>query len=214
MNLSEYLETFDKDDCPANCVLKSNNMLDIVSIPLPDEIAGIIVSSDPTTNWPYRHLKGNKDLLFASAIPLTLLKQIFIFMQNRIDEDTEKSIFNTIFHKTYWTHLHKCQTDNKNHMSIRFNVKNANRCADNWLDKELSYAINDKTKFIITLGNNVRNWITKWNELKGQGIAIINLPHPSGNNNSIWHRSEKTDQNKINSTDEQINQLIDICRSL
>jgi len=210
MNINNYIETFNKDDCPINCVLKSNNMLEIVSIPPPDEITGIIVSRDPTTNWLYHHLKGNKDLLFASAIPLTLLKQILIFMKNRIDENTMKSLSNTIFHKTYWTHLHKCQTDITNQASIPFNNKNASICADNWLDKELSYTINDKTKFLIALGNDVQNW----NELNEQGITIIALPHPSGNNNSMWYRSEKIDQNKINSTEFQINQLIDICRML
>jgi len=220
MNLNQYLKILNKTSCPDDCELKSNIKITPATVPPPKEIVGIIISRDPTVDWLYSHLKTENDenilhdILFASAIPLSVITKIFTFMRGRIDENTEKYLFEIIFHKTYWTHLHKCQTDFTNNISTKFNAKTANKCADKWLDKELQFAITDETTFIISLGADVRKWVQKWEKENGKGIALINLPHPSGQNNAIWYRSEKIGMDVINRTEADIHKLVDICADL
>ncbi|MBN2487952.1 MAG: hypothetical protein JXA98_02885 [Methanosarcinaceae archaeon] len=217
MNLNQYLKTLNKTSCPDNCELKSKSKITPLTVPPPEEIVGIIVSRDPTVDWLYGHFRREEDenilhdVLFASAIPLSVITKILIFMRGRIDESTEKELFEILFHKTYWTHLHKCQTDVTNNISTEFKAKNANTCADKWLTEELQFAITGDTRFIISLGADVRKWVQKWEKDNGKGIALINLPHPSGQNNAIWHRSEKISIDVINRTEADIQRLIDIC---
>ena len=220
MNLNQYLRTFNKNSCPNDCELKSKIKITPATVPPPKKIVGIIISRDPTVDWLYSHLKREDDenilhdVLFASAIPLSVITKIFTFMRKQIDENTEKCLFEMLFHKTYWTHLHKCQTDVTNNISTEFKAKNANKCADKWLAKELQFAITDDTRFIISLGADVRKWVQKWEKENGKGIVLINLPHPSGQNNAIWYRSEKIGKDRISKTEEEIDRLIDICTEL
>ena len=217
MNLSQYLKTLNKTSCPDNCELKSKSEITPVTVPPPEEIVGIIVSRDPTVDWLHSHLKREEDekirhdVLFASAIPLSVITKVLIFMRGRIDENTKEKLFEVLFHKTYWTHLHKCQTDVNNKISTEFKSKNANKCADKWLTEELQAAITDDTRFIISLGADVRKRVQKWEKENGKGITLINLPHPSGQNNAIWYRAEKIGTDVINRTEADICRLIDIC---
>lgn len=217
MNLNQYLKTINKTNCPDDCELKGNNKITPATVPPPKEIVGIIISRDPTVDWLYNHLKRENDenilhdVLFASAIPLSVITQIMTFMRGRINENTEKDIFEMLFHKTYWTHLHKCQTDVTNKISTEFKAKNANKCADKWLTEELQFAKTNDTRFIISLRVDVRKWVQKWNKENGTGIVLINLPHPSRQNNAIWHRSEKIGIEVINRTETDIQKLIDVC---
>lgn len=220
MNLNQYLKTLNKNSCPDDCELKSNSKITPATVPSPGDIVGIIISRDPTVDWLYNHLKREDDenilhdVLFASAIPLSVITKIFTFMREKIDENTERCLFEMLFHKTYWTHLHKCQTDVNNNISIKFKAKNANKCADQWLAKELQFAITDETRFIISLGADVQKWVQKWEKENGRGITLINLPHPSGQNNAIWYRSGKIRTDRINKTEDEIYRLIDICTEL
>lgn len=216
VHINKYLKSFEKDCCPDDCELKNRSEIEIISVPSPEEIFGVIISRDPTVQWPYIYLNSENDIytrqqiLFSSAIPLWLFNKIQVFMRDKIEERDMKFLFDIIFHRTYWTHLHKCQTDINNKISSKFKSKNANRCADRWLPKELQLAIENNAKFIITLGTDVQKWVYKWNKTNGQKIEIIDLPHPSGNNNSIWYRTTTIDQNRINSTEEQIMKLINL----
>ena len=213
MSSKEYLIKINRDKCPPKCEFRQRKDVEFALIPPPDEILGIVISRDPTVSWLYGYLKMENDLntcrkiLFASAIPLVLLTKVLIFMRGRIDENDKKYLFDKTFHKTYWTHLHKCPTDITNKMSIEFKPKNANRCADQWLRKELNLAINNKTKFIIALGNDVQKWVKKWKDKDGKDktIEIINLPHPSGRNRK-WNNKD----DKIIS--ETVERLIGLCR--
>ena len=51
--------------------------------------------------------------------------------------------------------------------------------------------------------------------LNKKGIEIINLPHPSGQNNRIWYRSKKDKyEKKIEETDREIRKLIELCKGI
>jgi hypothetical protein len=197
MTLREYFRTINKSNCPQNCEFKSKDIEPALVPPPSNEILGVIVSRDPTVDWLYKYLKSENDvntrrkMLFASAIPLSLMTKVAIFMRgDKNFKNNEKCLFDVIFHKVYWTHLHKCFTDTKN---APFKRRNANKCADKWLQGELDLVINNKTKFIIALGNPVKKWVKKWKENEGRdkNIKIINLPHPSGQNNRIWYGFKK-----------------------
>lgn len=220
MNITEYLEALSKENCPNDCELKNNRKISIAKVPPTNEILGVIISRDPTVDWLYPYLMGETDdetrhkILFASAIPLLVITKILAFMRGRIGANTEKCLFDTLFHKTYWTHLHKCQTDASGNISTKFKAKNANLCADKWLGEELNFAINEGAKFIIPLGIDAQNWIRKWKTENEIDVDILNLPHPSGQNNGIWYRSEKINKSIIAKTEEQINGLIDTCMAV
>lgn len=204
MNLKEY--------CPPECDFK-NKDIEMAFISPPDEILGIIISRDPTVDWLYECLNTESDkntrrkILFASAIPLSLITKLLIFMRKDINENEKKCMFKVIFQKSYWTHLHKCPTD-RNRNELKFNNTNAKICADKWLREELNCIINSKT-FIIALGKDVQKFMREW---ENKDIEIVNLPHPSGNNNGIWYRSEKDRYKEIiKKTEEEIKKLIKIC---
>lgn len=219
MNLNKYLKEIEtKDKCPEDCELKKYS--EIAVVPPPEEVLGIIISRDPTIDWLYRYLKNESDknvrrkILFSSAIPLSLLTKLLIFMRNNhLDENDKKCLFYVIFQKTYWTHLHKCLTDTNDKVSIKFKPKNANECAEQWLTKELELAINKKTRFIIALGKDVQTWVQKWKQEKNKNIKVLNLPHPSGQNNPIWYRSTKCKQ-KIKETEKEIRKLIKLAKEI
>lgn len=222
--LKEYLETINKNDCPEECEFESKKEIEIALVPPPKEILGIIISRDPTVDWWffYKYLKTypqediRRKMLFSSAIPLSLINKVLIFMKEKIKENDEKNLFDLIFNKVYWTHLHKCFTDATKD-PLKFKSKNAKKCADRWIVNELNIALNMNTKFIIALGNNVQKWLKKWKEENkiNEAVKIINLPHPSGQNNPIWYRSEKKKyEDKIEKTEKQVRELIRIIGEL
>ena len=149
--------------------------------------------------------------LFKTAIPDLLKNRIEKFMGEEIDENDKKLLFDIIFQKLYWTHLHKCFTDASGKESSKFKIENANKCADHWLKEELNFTIGNKTKFLIALGREVQSWVRKWKENEGRdkNIRIIDLLHPSGQNNRIWHRSALEE---IKKTEEAIKELIERCK--
>ena len=215
--LKKYLETINKNDCPCSCKFRSEKEIEIALVPPPDEILGIIISRDPTADWwyfykylkTYPHEDIRRKMLFSSAIPLSLINKVLIFMKERIKENDEKNLFDLIFNKVYWTHLHKCFTDSTKD-SLKFRGKNAKKCANKWLKDELRLTMaNNDTKFIIALGNDVQRWLEGWKKTNGADIEIIKLPHPSGQNNSIWYRSKKEKyKSKIEGTWREIEKLI------
>lgn len=221
MNLREYLDTMNKTCCQDDCDFKNKKEIEIAKIPPPNEIAAVLISQDPTVDWAYKCLKSEREentrrkLLFASAIPLFSITKILIFMRrgNLAKDDDEKHLFDMIFQKTYWTHLHKCFTDKRGKESIKFKPKNAKKCADTWLEKELDLAISEGAKFVIALGDRVKSWVETWNRSKG--LEVISLPHPSGQNNVIWYRSKKNKYKKtIRETEEQIRRLLKLSKEV
>ena len=221
MTLREYLRTIDKNNCPQDCeFIKSKENIGIALVPPPDEILGILISRDPTVRWlkKYRNIMEASEeefivrtKLFETAIPDLLKNRIEKFMGERIDENDKKRLFDIMFQKVYWTHLHKCFTDASGKESLKFQIENANKCADHWLEEELNFAIGNKTKFLIALGKEVQSWVRKWKENEGRdkNMKIINLLHPSGQNNRIWHRSAIKE---IKETDGAIKELIEQCK--
>lgn len=218
MTLREYFRTINKNNCPQNCEFKSKD-IEPALVPPPDEILGIVVSQDPTILWShfYKYSKNEyrednrRKMLFASAIPYSLFNKIIEFMDGQITDEDESSLFDMMFQKVYWTHLHKCFTDGSEKKSLKFKPTNAKQCADWWLKKELGHVISNKTRFIIALGKPVHDWIEKnWNQRKNKGIKIINLPHPSGRNNRIWYCSKK-DKYRIK---KKIKTLVELCKEI
>jgi hypothetical protein len=191
MDFKEYFKTINKNDCPSDCALKKNGKIALV--PPPDEISGIIVSRDPTDRWlpEYEKYKGDRKKLFETkAIPKLLVTQIERFMKNYFTEKDKKDLSATIFQNTYWTHLHKCFTGDPKKEFAEFELANAMKCADRWLTKELDLIIkNNKPKFILALGRHVEDWVKGWRDSRETKIEIINLIHPSSQNNMIWTRS-------------------------
>ena len=204
--LKEYLKTINKDKCPCSCEFQSKRDIEIALVPPPKEISGIIISRDPTTKWIKKYNEAmertgaeQRKMLFDTAIPQQLVKQIGEFKGEK-----EKNLCKSfIYEKGYWTHLHKCFTDDKN----KFSCTNATRCADTWLTEELRIAIaNNDIECIITLGNDVHEWIKGWKKINNRDIEVIKLPHPSGQNNRYWHRTKKYE--KIKEMDEEIEKLM------
>lgn len=223
MTLKEYLKEVNKDRCPEECEFKSKKEIEIAKIPPPKETLGIIISRDPTTDWldtAYEKAEEQPDnmrrkTLFDTAIPLQLIKRIKNFMSRKPAEEDIKHLFEMIYENVYWTHLHKCFTDKSGESSIKFKNKNANKCADRWLAEELNIAINDKTKFIIVLGNDVQEWICEWREdyCKNKNMKIIYLPHPSPANvgrSSSWHPETKNRER----IEKRINSLLKLCKTI
>lgn len=191
MTLKEFLSKIEKKHCPPGCEFSCRNDIEIALVPPPNEILGILVSQDPTIRWShlYKNVKNEtrehtrRQVLFASAIPYSLFNRIIDFLGNQITGENEKQLFTLLFHKTYWTHLHKCFTDQSSKRSIKFDKKNAVQCAKKWLAEELAIAMNNKIKFIIALGNHVQDWLEKQNIMsRNREVRIIGLPHPSGLN--------------------------------
>lgn len=219
MDLKGCLEKIDKSDCPDDCTFKYKREIKIALVPPPDEILGVIISRDPTTRWysTYTDIKKNyeeetvRTKLFETAIPNSLKNQIEFFMKESIDKNNLDCLFDTLFQKVYWTHLHKCFTDASGKQSLKFNIETANQCADKWLKEELFYAIGNKTKFLIVLGKEAQSWVKKWKDKEGkdQNIKVINLLHPSGQNNRIWRRSAIKE---IEQTENAIREWIELCR--
>lgn len=219
MTLKEYLKEINKDRCSEECDFKWRKDIEIALVPPPKEILGIIISCDPTTDWleEYKEAKElpndkRREKLF-KAIPEKLIKRVTKFM-NMKTSDID-SLSNMINGRVYWTHLHKCFTDKRGKESIKFKNKNAQECADKWLAEELNNAINDKTKFIIALGNYVQKWICEWREdyCKSKNMKIIYLPHPSPANvgrSSSW-LPETKNREKI---EKRINTLLNLCNEL
>ena len=218
MTLREYFNTVNKNRCPPDCEFKSKENIEPALVPPPsNEIFGILISRDPTVRWldKYRDIMGAEEeesivrtKLFKTAIPDLLKNRIKKFMGEEIDENDKKLLFDIIFQKVYWTHLHKCFTDASGKEPSKFKIGNANKCADHWLKEELNFTIGNKTKFLIALGREVQSWVRKWKENEGRdkNIRIIDLLHPSGQNNRIWHRSALEE---IKKTEEAIKALIE-----
>lgn len=222
--LNEYLEEkITKDRCPLECEFQSKE-IEIAKVPAPEEIFGILISRDPTVKWLdkgyrraweiYKEQSNAENLrneLFKTAIPEGLKDQIRKFMEGTSESARLRYLFTIIDTKVYWTHLHKCFTD-----GIKYKCINSTRCADKWLKEELRLAmINNNIKFIIALGNDVREWLEDWkinNKIDGK---FINLLHPSGNNNRYWSRSKKNKyRKKIEETEEQIKRLVSLCQQI
>lgn len=216
MNLKEYLGKINKSECPQECTLKSKEHLKFALIHPPDKILGVIISRDPTFKWwGYHEFQTNepqeKDArrrnLFDSAIPGLVIDRISKFMGDRINNDEREYLYHIIFQKLYWTHMHKCFTDEK---YLPFEIKNANKCAEGWLKEELDIVIksrNNKTKFIIALGREVQNWIKEWRRksTRNKTVKIIKLPHPSGRSRK-WNDKDDVEILKA------IEELLRVCR--
>ncbi|MHA2263806.1 MAG: uracil-DNA glycosylase family protein [Candidatus Thorarchaeota archaeon] len=204
--------------CHLDCEFRRRKETDLAKLPPPDEIWGVIISRDPTFDWKdfyeytYEHIKKrNADLLrtqlFASAIPVNLLKRICRFMGADLTHKERDGLFEAIMEKTYWTHLHKCFTDTRRESSLAFKIENARICAESWLKDELEYAMKSEVKVIIALGNDVKSQMKRWDM---GDERVIFLPHPSGQNNGIWHRSPKVKREVKERIEEQIAKLMSL----
>lgn len=224
IKLNEYLEEkITKDRCPLECEFQSKK-IEIAKVPAPEEIFGILISRDPTVKWLdkgyrrawkiYKEQSNAENLrneLFRTAIPKKLKEQISKFIVGPSESAQLKCLFTIIDTKVYWSHLHKCFTD-----GIKYKCTNSTRCADKWLKEELRLAMADNNiKFIIALGNNVQEWLEGWRRNNRIDMEIINLLHPSDNNNRYWSRSKKNKyRKKIEETEEQIKRLVSLCQQI
>jgi hypothetical protein len=200
-----------KQKCPQNCIFRELNS-PIAKLPVPDKIDGVIISRDPTFAWLYLYSYTRTEesdvrrkILFSSAIPSRICLRILRFMGIKPETEEAQNLYEKIMQYTYWTHLHKCFTHPQ---QASFKRKTAKLCADKWLAKELPRLFELRPKFLLALGNHVQSWIRKWMPKSLPNTAIINLPHPSGQNNPIWYRSQKERyRQQIEDTERQIDML-------
>ncbi len=217
-----YVGRLEKESCPCECHFRKKD-LPIITIPAPKNPEIILVSRDPTTDflpiYAYSEqydAEQRRKMLFTAAIPHLLIVQITKFLrvgkEKGENEERISTLYEqrgklfTLYESTYWTHLQKCPTVScaKN----GFKKKYARICADKWLEEELSHVVEaHDIKALIALGNDVQEWIDKWNG--NRGSKIISLPHPSNQNNRYWCRNEKYQQ-KINEMEEEIEELVDL----
>jgi hypothetical protein len=210
MSLQKCIKPIEKGLCPIDCEFRDRGDRLIVLIPPPLEPKMMIVSRDPTRQWAhfYEYLlsidtssEEKRKMLF-NAIPLQLALRVITFMREKIDEQNSKRLFDAIFNNAYWTHLHKCPTDEE----VSFQYKNAKKCANKWLGEEVESAIEDGVNLAVALGTHVATWMEKY----AGRVEIVKLPHPSPQNNRIWHR--KVEQRKINQVEEATERLLKLIR--
>ncbi len=204
-----------KDSCPEQCLFSDEKgdlyTRPIVFIPPPEKTRIMLISRDPTVDFLplYRHAmskeyeeKPNERrlMLFASAIPLQLILRIARFNE-REDVKIKRNIepLFKIFKVVYWTHLHKCPTDNE----AKFSIK----CANQWLKEEIEEAKKEGVDTIVGLGKDVENWLKSvedWLDKNGfKEKNIIFLPHPSGRN-PAWHTKNVEKKKEINNNIEKL----------
>jgi hypothetical protein len=212
MSLQKCIKSIEKGYCPVDCELRSRWDWPIVLIPPPPEPKMMIVSRDPTRQWAhfYEYLlsvdtssEEKRKMLF-NAIPLQLALRVITFMRGKIDEQKSRCLFDAIFNNGYWTHLHKCPTDE----AVSFQYKNAKKCADRWLREEVESAIANGVSFAVALGNDVGTWMAKY----AGRIEIAMLPHPSPQNNQIWYR--KVEDEKIKQVEEATERLLELIKQM
>jgi len=207
MSLHEYLKKIDRKRCLKCCKFKEKEDLPIIKVPPPTNPRILLISRDPTIDFVplYKYTKQYNSekmrlMLFAAAIPRMLIVRITKFLRKEKDEPLlkkAKHLFR-LFEIAYWTHLHKCPTDEKN--------KFAMSCAKGWLKEEINVARKEGVQTIVCLGKDVENWVGK--NVCTNNINIINLLHPSGRN-LHWNRKEKRYEIK-----ESIENLIKTCQKL
>lgn len=121
----------------------------------------MLISRDPTIDFLsiYKYserynLDERRHILFAAAIPHSIIVQItrVLRRENHNSKWDVNDLFK-IFEVAYWTHLHKCPTDEKN--------KFTRECANNWLGKEIDKAKEDGIEVILCLGKDVKDWADK-----------------------------------------------------
>ena len=207
--LNKFFQEIEKDECDKNCPFKQKKDRPIIIIPPPKKPSIMIISRDPTMSFLplYNYSKNNyKDdeiqrlMLFSGAIPQRLLMKINQFLTRTNNKKPIKDFYK-LFDIAYWTHLHKCPTDDKSTFE--------KYCADKWLIKEITEAIDSGIKVIITLGKDVRNWIDQRREfLENNNIKIINLYHPSGIV-AKWY-----DVSSYNEIDKALSELLKLINSI
>ena len=188
----DCIRGIDKNECPNDCSFKYRESR-IVKIPPPNRIEGVIISRDPPNAWSHFYEYAStipqeetkRKVLFAGGIPLKLVDRIMRFKEGNISSDKKHHLFDWMFQRTYWTHFHKCFTDEAQE-DTKFKEKNGKNCANCWLKKELK--INTKDRIVVALGKHVEKWVKGMDEFKE--LKIIYLPHPSGQNAS-WYDREK-----------------------
>ncbi|MBN1431496.1 MAG: hypothetical protein JW931_01850 [Methanomicrobiaceae archaeon] len=214
-----------KDSCPDECGLKSISTAPAVWVPPPQRhpFAGIIISRDPTTAFiPFYNEAKEMDLpkwrehLFATdAIPRWVCSRIEMFNRKYMDDLFSKeelgNFRDTLYNSVYWTHLHKCCTDNQKKDSLNFRQRNARQCADRWLKSEIEAAAREDIRFIITLGKDVERWFeNNCAEIEGiQNGRLYHLPHPSGAAMGAWHPKDEQKQRDL---EEKIRGLVLECQ--
>jgi len=205
-------DCIDKSKCPSDCGFQSKKDIPIIWVPPPQKSLGVLISRDPTFRgipfynyYMSEEKEFAKKMLFAHSIPKLLIERILEFMGDRISKNNIKNLFDTIFQQVYWTHLHKCITDRKKEP---FKKSNAFKCANKWLLEELSLIYSSKDEFVITLGNEARDFVDKKLEKSvKEKFIFVNLPHPSGVNRK-WN--DKNNKDIIR----EINALLDICKKV
>jgi hypothetical protein len=196
MGLNDWFnDTLKKEHCPKECVFKKKKDLrsrPIVFIPPPEKPKIMLISRDPPVTFRpfYEYAMSHKYdekpnerrlMLFACGIPNGLIYRIVRFREK---EDAKIDVDNLfrIFEIAYWTHLHKCPTDNE--------AKFSKKCAKKWLEEEIKEAVEEGVKTVVGLGRTVEDWLKKANVKASSKVNIICLPHPSGRNRA-WEDVEK-----------------------
>lgn len=197
MGLYEYLNKIEKAKCLEECKFKEKNykQYPVIKIFPPIKPKIFLISRDPTINFvPIYKYAGNytseekRRILFAAAIPNTLILQIIRFCKKNNLKFEIESLYK-LFETAYWTHFHKCPTDENN--------KFTDKCAKRWLKEEIYEGKAERVATFVCLGKDVKNWVEK--NIGLNEIDVISLPHPSGIN-AEWYIEKKRHKIKENIT--------------
>lgn len=177
-----------KEKCPNSCPFKRRPIAPAYVDPA-EHIEGIIISRDPTMAWlpiyNFARLKSDEIrrlLLYATAIPGQIVSRITEFYSWDPAGNKCAKLIRSIFQLTYWTHFHKCHTDERS-AEYRYNNANGVRCADTWLKNEIESV--GAVKYVVALSKDVWNWMGS--TVIPEQTDIIKLYHTSPRNRHIWY---------------------------
>lgn len=233
MQFIEYIlenEHINKTICKGQCDFIGRDRIVTVGVPppvYPNKILGVFISRDPTTAFePFyeiargvysanQNIPSWRDLLITECAPPRLfINRITTFqwkyLGNKYLEEV-KSLRKVMYNNVYWTHLHKCCTDEKIEVS-KFNKQNATACGGMWLKEELMETIGPDTRFIIGVSGDVNKWVSMWkeNDGKNKDISVFSFPHPSGAASGAWN----PDGENRDMLSKKIVELLELCHNL
>ena len=216
---SDVSNIYTKKECPHFCRFKPLNRTPIVGLPKPDDFWGVIISEDPTTDFIGRYEEARKQppdewrrlLMSKDSPPSWLIQKMMAFNKkywNGVNTNEITQLNGIIQHNFYWTHMLKCCTIKSKKLkaqpineriSIPYTHAKGVTCADTWLSGELSWAISQGSKCIVTLGKSPEIWSKRWFDglPDKDGIRLFNLPHPSGANQASWNPKTHDKREKL-----------------
>jgi hypothetical protein len=186
--------------------------------PIKGELAGVIISRDPTTGFIEEYNKASEKsddefrqkLMSNENVPVnTIIGRIEKVCQREGKNFSRDNLSKFLLNRCYWTHLLKCYTYSKRKNDLEsksfpeaYRIGCVNHCSERWLSHELDLIFKQPNiKIIVLLGADVTKFvyrslfpeeIVELYEVKQyKTCTLIPLPHPSRANGASWTPSTK-----------------------